>query len=59
MLPPIEPIVLSLEQQFELERMTIEASGMSRDELQEMVLGLARLMMLRDNVMKGLIKKCS
>jgi Phycobilisome degradation protein nblA len=48
---------LTLEQEFELRRMKNEAQAMSREQAMDMLLQASRLLMIKDNVIKGLINQ--
>lgn len=48
---------LTLEQQFQMRLMEEAAQGMSCDELKELLLKSSRLLMLKDNVIRDLVKK--
>jgi hypothetical protein len=48
---------LSLEQQFQMRLMEESAQNMSREQALELLIQASRLLMLKDNVIKGLIKQ--
>ena len=48
---------LTIEQQFQLRRYTEEAKTLSGDDAREYLLELARQLMIKDNVIKQLMKK--
>jgi hypothetical protein len=49
---------LTLEQQFQMRLIQESAEQMSREQMQEMVLQLAQLLMVKDNVIRDLVKGC-
>ena len=53
-LPPLE---LTMEQQFELKKAEAQIRQMSSDQAQELLLELMRQLMIKDNVLKHLIKQ--
>lgn len=50
---------LTLEQQFEMRRMQDEVQNMSREQALELLIQASRLLMLKDNVIKMLVKQSS
>jgi Phycobilisome degradation protein nblA len=48
---------LTLEQQFEMRRMQNEAQAMSREQALDMLLQASRLLMVKDNIIRNLIKQ--
>jgi Phycobilisome degradation protein nblA len=48
---------LTLEQQFEMRRMQSEVQHMSREQALDLLLQASRLLMLKDNVIRNLIKQ--
>lgn len=53
----IKTFDLTLEQKFELQKMQAAAHQMSREQLVDLLLKSARLIMLKDNAIKDLIKQ--
>lgn len=53
-LPPLE---LTIEQQFELKKTEGQVRSLSSDQAQELLLELMRQLMIKDNVVKHLIKQ--
>lgn len=49
---------LSLEQQFQMRLMEQSAQQMTREQMQDLLIQSARLLMLKDNVIRDLIKSC-
>ena len=49
---------LSLEQQFQMRLMEQSAEQMTREQMQNLLIQSARLLMLKDNVIRDLIKSC-
>ncbi len=49
---------LSLEQQFQMRLMEQSAQQMTREQMQDLLIKAARLLMLKDNVIRDLIKSC-
>ena len=49
--------VLTLEQQFSLQNTTNTVSRMSKAQLEELVVQLHALLLRKDNVIRGLVKK--
>lgn len=49
---------LSLEQQFQMRLMEQSAQQMTREQMQNLLIDSARLLMLKDNVIRNLIKSC-
>ncbi|GAB4184171.1 MAG: NblA/ycf18 family protein [Coleofasciculaceae cyanobacterium] len=49
---------LSLEQQFQMRLMEESAQQMSREQMQEVLIQAARLLMVKDNVIRDLMKSC-
>lgn len=50
------PGALTLEQQFQLKMMTDQSKNLSLEQAQELVIELARQMMVKDNMYKEIIK---
>jgi hypothetical protein len=50
---------LTLEQQFEMRRMQDEVQNMSREQALELLIQASRLLMLKDNIIKMLVKQTS
>jgi hypothetical protein len=50
---------LTLEQQFELRRLQQETEAMNRDQAVHLLLEVAELLMIRDNLIKDLVKKAA
>ncbi|MBW4684183.1 MAG: NblA/ycf18 family protein [Komarekiella atlantica HA4396-MV6] len=51
------PIELTLEQQFRLQNLKDQVKNLSREEAQEFLLEVLRQMMVKDNLVKHLIKQ--
>lgn len=49
---------LNLEQQFHVKLMEASIEEMSREQMQDLLLQTTRLVLLKDNVIRGLIKTC-
>jgi hypothetical protein len=49
---------LTLEQQFQMRLMEQSAQQMTREQMQDLLIQSARLLMLKDNVIRDLIKGC-
>lgn len=49
---------LTLEQQFQMRLMEQSAQQMTREQMQNLLIESARLVMLKDNVIRNLIKSC-
>jgi hypothetical protein len=49
---------LTLEQQFQMRLIQESAEHMSREQMQEMVIQLSQLLMVKDNVIRDLMKGC-
>lgn len=49
---------LTLEQQFQMRLMEQSAQQMTREQMQDMLIQSARLLMLKDNVIRDLLKGC-
>jgi hypothetical protein len=49
---------LSLEQQFQMRLMEESAQKMTREQMQEVLIQAARLLMVKDNVIRDLMKSC-
>ena len=49
---------LSLEQQFQMRLMEQSAQQMTREQMQNLLIQSARLLMLKDNVIRDLMKTC-
>jgi hypothetical protein len=49
---------LTLEQQFQMRLMEQSAQQMTREQMQDLLIESARLLMLKDNVIRDLIKSC-
>lgn len=52
------PFELSLEQQFQMRLMEESTQQMTREQMQNLLIESARLVMLKDNVIRNLIKSC-
>lgn len=50
---------LTLEQQFQMRLMQESAEKLSREQMQELLIQTARLLMVKDNVIKNMIKQCA
>lgn len=48
---------LTIEQQFEYARMQREAANMGKEQILELLLEACKLMMLKDNMIRGLARK--
>lgn len=48
---------LTLEQRFELQRMKNETQAMTREQAMALLLQASRLLMVKDNIIKGLINQ--
>lgn len=49
---------LTLEQQFQMRLMEQSAQQMTREQMQDLLIQSARLLMLKDNVIRDLMKTC-
>ncbi len=49
---------LSLEQQFQMRLMEESAQKMTREQMQDLLIQAARLLLVKDNVIRDLIKSC-
>ncbi|MBD2125035.1 NblA/ycf18 family protein [Microcoleus sp. ZQ-A2] len=49
---------LTLEQQFQMRLMEQSAQQMTREQMQDLLIESARLLMLKDNVIRDLMKSC-
>ncbi len=49
---------LTLEQQFQMRLMEQSAQQMTREQMQDLLIESARLLMLKDNVIRDLINSC-
>jgi hypothetical protein len=49
---------LTLEHEFQMKLMEESAQQMSREKMQDLLIKAARLLMVKDNVIRGLIKGC-
>jgi Phycobilisome degradation protein nblA len=47
---------LTLEQQFQMRLMEQSAESLTREQLLEMVIQSSRLLMVKDNIIRGLVK---
>jgi hypothetical protein len=56
MLPELS-LELTLEQQFQMRIMEEQVAGMPQQQMQELLLQASRLLMVKDNVIRSLIKK--
>lgn len=56
---PLKPedFELTLAQQFELRRQTDVAKNLSKDQLAELLLGCTRLLMIKENLIRSIVKK--
>jgi Phycobilisome degradation protein nblA len=52
------PLALTLEQQFELKKLESDVLRVPQDQAQEMIVELIRQLMVKNNVIKHLLKKC-
>lgn len=52
------PFELSLEQQFQMRLMEQSAQQMTREQMHDLLIKAARLLMLKDNVIRDLMKTC-
>lgn len=50
---------LTLEQQFQMKLVDQSAANMNRDQMQEILIDISRLLMLKDNIIKGMMKDCT
>jgi Phycobilisome degradation protein nblA len=50
---------LNLEQEFQMKLMEESAQKMSREQMQDTLLQAARLLMVKDNVIRSLLKGCA
>ncbi|PSB04224.1 NblA/ycf18 family protein [Merismopedia glauca] len=50
---------LTLEQQFQMKLVEQSAGNMNREQMQELLVEISRLVMLKDNIIKGLMKECT
>ncbi len=50
---------LTLEQEFQMRMMEESTQNMTREQMQEVLIQAARLLMLKDNVIRNLVKTCS
>jgi hypothetical protein len=49
---------LTLEQEFQMRLMEQSTQQMTREQMQELLIETARLLMVKDNVIRDLIKSC-
>lgn len=49
---------LTLEQQFQMRLMEESAHNLSREEMQDLLIQTARILMVKDNVIRSMIKHC-
>ncbi len=49
---------LTLEQQFQMRLMEQSTQQMTREQMQDILIKAARLLMIKDNVIRDLIKSC-
>lgn len=49
---------LTLEQQFQMRLMEESAQRMSREQMQDILIQTARLLMVKDNVIRDLLRNC-
>lgn len=49
---------LTLEQQFQMRLMAESANNMSRDQMIEALIQASRLLMVKDNVIRNMVKHC-
>ncbi len=49
---------LSIEQQFQMRLMEESAQKMSREQMRDTLIQAARLLMVKDNVIRNLMKSC-
>ncbi|MGH2412412.1 MAG: NblA/ycf18 family protein [Microcystaceae cyanobacterium] len=52
------PFELTLEQQFQMRLMEESAQQMNREQMQDLLIQAARLLMIKDNVIRDLIESC-
>ena len=52
------PLTLTIEQQFELKKLEADVLRTSQEQAQEMLLELMRQLMIKDGVIRHLMKKC-
>ncbi len=50
---------LTLEQQFQMRLMEESAQRMSREQMQDVLIQTARLLMVKENVIRDLLRNCS
>ncbi|HEY9613145.1 NblA/ycf18 family protein [Allocoleopsis sp.] len=50
---------LTLEQQFQMRLMEESAQRMSREQMQDILIQTARLLMVKENVIRDLLRNCS
>ena len=53
-----ETFQLTLEQEFQVRLMEESTQNMSREQMQDMLVQTVRLLMLKENVIRGLVKEC-
>jgi hypothetical protein len=53
------PFELTLEQQFQMKLVEQSTDNMNREQMQELLVETSRLLMLKDNIIKGLMKECT
>ena len=49
---------LTLEQEFQMKLMEESAHNLSREEMQDLLIQTARILMVKDNVIRSMIKHC-
>lgn len=49
---------LTLEQQFQMRIMEQSAQQMTREQMQDLLIESARMLMVKDNVIRDLVKSC-
>ncbi len=54
----ISSFQLSLEQQFQMRLIEQSMQDMSREQLQDMLMQIARLLLVKDNIVRDLVKSC-
>ena len=52
------PLTLTIEQQFELKKLEADVRRTSAEQAQEMMLELMRQLMIKDRIIRHLMKKC-
>lgn len=52
------PYELTLEQEFQMRLMEESTQQLTREQMQDLLIQTTRLLMLKDNVIRGLVKGC-